>query len=202
MATWTNEHAEKMLKKWGDPRLPSYKWWRWKRLLLEKVESLVQGESILDVGCGIGHLYSLLKDKKYYGVDFKPMVDICRELFPEGDFKVGQIDNLKDFGRRDTVVCVSTLIHLPGDLTDYLWKLRVKARHQLIFTMFPPKRVEKTWMSEGVYGIDEPILGHIWSWGQVSDALEKLDSDYVDIERVTDGVRTSLVFNLLWDDGY
>ena len=201
MATWTSEHAEKMLKKWGDPREPYEYWWSWKKLLLSEVKNLIIGGDVLDVGCGVGHMYALM-DQPYTGVDFPDLVEACKKLFPEGDFRIGEIDNLGKFSVYDIVTCISTLIHLPGDLGDYLNKLREHSRKQLIFTLFLPESRERTWTTSNIYGIGVPITGHIWSREQVRNAVEKLKPDALKTRLVMDGVRASVIYSLTWNNGF
>lgn len=89
--------------------------------------NLLEGFSALDVGCGIGHLYPLLKYKveKYVGVDnSRPMLERANLFFPHATFTYGSVFKLGRFGTYDTVYCLSTLMHLPEieQPINELWK--------------------------------------------------------------------------------
>lgn len=64
----------------------------------------LNGQSILDVGCGTGEMYKFLHEEKiwpkYHGIDVVPeLVEASRERFPEGDFAVADIFDLNPPGR-------------------------------------------------------------------------------------------------------
>jgi len=79
------------------------------------------GESVLDVGCGAGVGYESLAaaglDSSYMGVDSSgPSIEIARELYPGGEFRVGNATTLAaQFGANsfDVVVVRHVLEHLP-----------------------------------------------------------------------------------------
>jgi SAM-dependent methyltransferase len=86
------------------------------------VTSLVRPrECVLDVGCGAGAGYESHRaaglDARYVGVDSsEPSVDVARELYPEGDFRVGNATTLSaQFGPRsfDVVLLRHVLEHMP-----------------------------------------------------------------------------------------
>jgi SAM-dependent methyltransferase len=86
------------------------------------VASLIDdGESVLDVGCGAGVGYESLAamglGSHYLGVDSsEPSIEIARELYPLGDFRVGQATALvSQFGSNsfDVVIARHVLEHQP-----------------------------------------------------------------------------------------
>lgn len=86
------------------------------------VASLIrEGESILDVGCGAGVGYEVFAaagaGSLYTGVDSsEPSIEIARELYPAGDFRVGNAAKLVDqlgVASFDVVVVRHVLEHLP-----------------------------------------------------------------------------------------
>lgn len=95
--------------------------------------------SVLDVACGVGHLYPLLQPKtwKYKGVDSsEPMIERAREYFPYGNFEVADAYDLSDQDVYNTVIATSLLIHIDRtDTEKILTELWAHARKQLIFTM-------------------------------------------------------------------
>ena len=87
------------------------------------VASLIrEGESVLDVGCGAGVSYEVLMSagpaSGYVGVDSsEPSIEIARELYPTGDFRVGNGTALTtQFAAEsfDVVIVRHVLEHLPG----------------------------------------------------------------------------------------
>ncbi len=103
-------------------------------------------ETILDVGCGTGPIYELIKNTvdtardfgdedgthsfrwpfKYKGTDYaEGMIDTCKKLFPEGNWEVQDARNLKelDFSWE----CV-LLMHSLDHLDDYESAIKEAAR--------------------------------------------------------------------------
>lgn len=76
--------------------------------ILTSIAKFQNGETLLDLGCGFGDLYSFLKKYlpgvKYMGVDFNPeLIKIGKNVFPDADLRVGDIIE-EDFGIFDWVV--------------------------------------------------------------------------------------------------
>lgn len=109
----------------------------------KRMAALVQdGDSILDVGCGVGHyLVSLRKHVpakfSYTGVDGSAdYVSRAQKLFPDVTFKNGDIFNLpfpdKSF---DFVMCNNVLLHLPSIEQPIKELMRVSRWGALIRTL-------------------------------------------------------------------
>jgi len=84
----------------------------------------IKSISFLDVGCYCGYILDWLKMNlpkkisfKYLGIDIrKNAIDSAKNLHKDGEFKIGNVSELKkDFGENefDIVFCLRTLIHLP-----------------------------------------------------------------------------------------
>ena len=134
---WKNpDFARSRLKLWGNPNVSPKKWNKSKYQRLSRIPNLIVGDSVLDVGCGCGHLYSLIKDRidTYTGLDFKSMIDICREFFPNADWQEGNIYDLSGFGMYDTVLAIQLFIHLP-DLIRPLRQCWNHASKSLLLTL-------------------------------------------------------------------
>jgi SAM-dependent methyltransferase len=76
--------------------------------ILTSIANFKDGETLLDLGCGFGDLYSFLKqyfpNVKYLGVDFNPeLIEIGEKVYPDADLRVGDIMK-DDFGIFDWVV--------------------------------------------------------------------------------------------------
>lgn len=107
------------------------------------------GESVLDVGCGPGVTYEVLRAHGraagYVGVDSSaPMLDVARERYPAGDFRAGSALTLKaQFGRAsfDIVVVRHVLEHLP-DFEPAMTQAIAVARRLALFVFFlTPRRL-------------------------------------------------------------
>ena len=115
---WDNERVERFIKVYGTPFNPSLNQKRRMRI----ASKLISGKSVLDVGCGMGHLLPWIKDKveSYVGVDSsEEMLQKAKEFFQDKSlgiaygFTKGDVYDLRGFDVYDSVVAVSLLIHLP-----------------------------------------------------------------------------------------
>lgn len=83
-------------------------------ILLDAIDDADYPVSVLDVGCGEGKLYGLLRDTgrlgEYRGIDLLPyMVEAASAAYPEGDFVVGDLLDAPLDWRYDLVVCSGSL---------------------------------------------------------------------------------------------
>ena len=65
--------------------------------IIKKLQLEQNVKSILDVGCGNGHLTSLFKDKseEIFGIDYAPsMIEQAKKIIPDGNFFVGSAELL------------------------------------------------------------------------------------------------------------
>ena len=134
---WRNfKFAQSRLKEWGNPTFKPAYWSEGQKDRLTRVAKLVRKGSILDVGCGCGHLYPLLKGiaTDYTGVDFKAMINICKKHFPKADWRVGNVYDLSSLGLYDTVTAIQLFIHLPNLLRP-LKQCWTHTKNSLIFTL-------------------------------------------------------------------
>lgn len=119
---WSEAEADNLEKAWGPPMRGKGR----HQVLVEKVASLIRGKSVLDVGCGLGHLYGAIKNdvERYLGVDSSPaMVRGARSYFGEGPFKVGSAYDLSSVPIFDTVVCLDVVKHVSETwpILEQLW---------------------------------------------------------------------------------
>ena len=105
-------------------------------LVLKHIRATNGISSILDVGCGSGHLVRELLELGYdaRGVD---VASIKRPKLPEARFQVGNILSLPyPNGYCDAVVCMDTLEHLrPQDLQKGLAELKRVARSRIVLSL-------------------------------------------------------------------
>lgn len=87
-------------------------------------------ESLLDVGCGSGPIYEILKEDndpmQYKGVDYSTaLIELAHENFPEGNFKEQDMRNLTE--ANDSWDCV-LLMHALDHTNDYKAAIKEAAR--------------------------------------------------------------------------
>lgn len=136
LEVWAPDKIAFLEKQWSKQR--EY----WYNLLNPLIPS--GNQNVLDVGCGIGAYYDLLKKKakNYVGIDItENMVKLARKRHPEGDFRVGGVLNLPSPDESfDLVYCWSVLVHLPHNVIEKsikeLW--RVTKKH-LFFNLYITK---------------------------------------------------------------
>lgn len=133
---WTPEAAREIDKYWAQSALEAAVH------IVETVgilQSCSPGNSLLEVGCGTGHIYRLVKQSNigpYTGLDIsQAMLDIFKEKFSDVPLVLGDVQSLpfKD-GSFDIVVCVEVLRHMQYYDTAIKELVRV-AKRAAIFTI-------------------------------------------------------------------
>ena len=75
-----------------------------------------EGLSILELGCGTGDLLNILRPKRGVGIDFSSeMVGIARDLYPNLEFRIADIESLDSWGETFDVLIMSDVV---GHLMD------------------------------------------------------------------------------------
>jgi len=100
---------------------------------------LLEGESVLDVGCGLCHLYEALKGRvsKYVGVDIdERALGWARERYPGLELHYTSVYDLSLLGDRvfDTVYAIG-LYRIPRQLNG-IEEMLNHTRHSLVLTYF------------------------------------------------------------------
>jgi SAM-dependent methyltransferase len=130
------------------------------------IASLVrEGESVLDVGCGAGVGYEVFASaglgSRYIGVDSsEPSIEIARELYPAGDFRIGNATALeRQFGSKsfDVVVVRHILEHLP-DFAAGMNQAVAVSRRLAIFVFYLTPRS----LPFGVRKLDPGMAGGVF----------------------------------------
>ncbi len=92
------------------------KFWKEMNFLIE--DYVNEGEKILDLGCGNGRLYEVLKEKgiDYIGVDFSErLIEIAKRKFPKAKFYVANILDLPfPSNFFDKIYSIAVLHHIPS----------------------------------------------------------------------------------------
>lgn len=127
---WDRKRVKHYIKHYGKPVKAKGK----HEVRMKLAASLIEGDSILDVGCGVGHLYPYVRHLDYLGVDNSiPMLEQARKSHPNARFMKADIYNLSATPEMDTVVCQSLLIHLP-DTDEPIRQLWSRTRKRLVIS--------------------------------------------------------------------
>ena len=149
---WDEKTVDFIEQTWGSPTKGNPI--RHQRLI-ETVSTHIEGGSVLDVGCGLGHLYPYLEPKieTYLGVDSSPvMIKRAQSHFGEHLFVVGDAYDLSPQPMMDTVVCCDVVKHVPETwpILEQLWSKANK--HVILVTNIGPiQRTKKTPKGDGKY---------------------------------------------------
>ena len=117
------EYAKYLLKKTKDNyNLIADDFSRTRSFLWPELNSLkdylIDGEKILDLGCGNGRLYELFKNRNidYYGVDIsEKLIEIAKTRYPKAKFQVTDPLNLPFPGNFfDKIFSIAVLHHIPS----------------------------------------------------------------------------------------
>jgi len=114
---------------------------------LKAVELLEGMTSLLDVGCGTGVMFELIREKRpdldYLGIDVTAQfVAAARERFPAeaARFRESSLYDLdRPPGEFDAVLCRHILEHLP-DYAPAVQRMYARARRKLILVFYLPPR--------------------------------------------------------------
>ena len=163
------ERVKRYPKAYGSPHnpIPDH------RRRMELASSLIVGNSVLDVGCGIAHLIPFVKDDvEYVGVDTSlEMIQVAKRFHPNSTFHIGDIYDLSHFRMFDTVLCQSVLIHLP-EIEVPIQEMWRHARKAVVFSV--PIGSKKIVSPLERYG-DKVILMHVEIWEKIEAIIKTLD---------------------------
>lgn len=155
-------------------------------------------ESILDVGCGTGPIYQLIKQTQngdepnpsteyywtfdYKGTDYSEgMIDVCKKEFPEGDFEVEDARHLTEADNSwDCVLLMHCLDHLDDYKAAINEAARVAKKYVLIVLWRSLTASEENNLNDrNDYGLEgtgkrwEDTFLHEYSERKLKDAFEE-----------------------------
>lgn len=112
---WDTEIAERLAGFWRHPSTFNKGKYDTHLLLVKKTSELIEGKSVLDIGCGLGHLYYFAHRRyDYLGIDTsEAMLLQAKKWFPEGSFVYGDSLDLSELQMFDSVVSNMVIRHLP-----------------------------------------------------------------------------------------
>lgn len=142
--------------------------WVWDDLVPLK-QYVKKGDQVLDLACGNGRLYLLLRDLSisYLGVDYsEELLEQAREKFPRLEFKYGELTNIPAKDQEfDVVFCLAAFHHLPDR------KTRLKSLQEMKRALKPNGRLIMTnWNIYSDWGKKKLETGN-WKLGKNSKEI-------------------------------
>ena len=126
-----------------------------------------KNSKVLDLGCGNGRLYEVLKEKNvdYLGLDHNSeLLKKAKENFPEAQFELGEMVDLKlEKQAFDTVFCIAAFHHIPTKRMrkEVLIKLHQTLKKEGILILTTWNLFQKKYLIE----LFKSILRSIFSFG-------------------------------------
>ena len=147
------KYAENLLKKTKQDyneiaqEFSATRWQVWKGIEFLFNDYVMPGDKVLDLGCGNGRFFELLKDKdvNYIGVDFsEKLIEIAKEKYPKIKFQVADALNLPFPNNYfDKIYSIAVLHHIPSQefRMQFLKEVRriLKPNGFLILTVWKPE---------------------------------------------------------------
>jgi len=171
---WDSDRVDYYVQRYGHPDNSGECKIKDEQVFMNRVDAAAMsgGESVLDVGCGIGHLAALLPAEGYRGVDnSRDMINAARRFFPDRIFAVGDVYDLSGHEEADTVYALYLLNHLP-DIEKPLKQLWSRTRKVLIFNL--PIHSDARVSTQRIK--DKTLIYHPYTWGDVMKHIGKLEN--------------------------
>lgn len=102
-----------------------------RKIFANKYVNAKEGDKILDIGCGTGHILEYIPHVDYHGYDLSPVyIDTAKKKYSDrGTFYCSEVSelNLNDKGTYDIVISSGVLHHLNDNESKKLFELAYKA---------------------------------------------------------------------------
>lgn len=155
-------------------------------------------ESILDVGCGTGPIYQLIKESDKYGFGYKGvdpsiyMINSCKKNFPEADWQVEDAVNLIElYNSWDCVLLMHSLDYVVDFDKAIKEAARVARKYVLIvlwqtvdFVYGSKSRLNQSYNPDDEYDWGLARLQH-FSWNDLSESFTK---NSLIVEEINNGI--------------
>ena len=134
--------------------------------------NIAKGDYVLDVGCGTGHMLTMVQPSHYVGLDIShEMVAQAESRWPRRAFAIADMEDLSEFRGFDAVVCLNGVALYAKDFKAFVEELCVTTTRSVILSMpLPPHR------RRGVIGNGSPGKHYMTLW-EIENTFEKMFSE-------------------------
>ncbi len=99
-------------------------------------QHIAKGDYVLDVGCGTGHMLTMVQPSHYVGVDISDgMVRQAESRWPRRAFVVADMEDLSDFRGFDVIVCLNGVALYAKDFEAFVEELCINTTRSVILSM-------------------------------------------------------------------
>ena len=152
------------------------------------VSFLKNGDAILDVGCGAGHMSKYLIDKgmKVTGIDFsEELIKIAQQDVPAGDFFVMDLNDVSELNQTfDGILLQAVLLHIPKKevvekVKNILKLLKPGGYVYIAVKETKPDQEDEKIEVENDYGYDYERFFSYFTMDEMKNILKEVDLELV-----------------------
>jgi len=123
--------------------------------VMRKCAEIHKGKTVLDVGCGLCHLYELIKEdvEEYVGVDIdQRLIEWARERYPQLRLEVGSVYDLSFLTEEYDTVYAIGLYRKINEINGIREMLK-HTKQTLVLTYLHKRDVEPPYFPEPLWGL-------------------------------------------------